>query len=35
MLKKFIAWFFRPVQEKQSYTPPRQEYRYQPELPLK
>ena len=34
MLKKFIAWFFRPVQEK-PYTPPRQEYRYQPELPLK
>ena len=34
MLKKIIALFIRPVPEK-PYTPPRQEYWYQPELPFK
>ena len=34
MLKKIIALFRRPVPEK-SYTPPRQECYYQPELPFK
>ena len=34
MLKKLIALFRRPVQEK-PYTPPRQVFCYQPELPFK
>ena len=34
MLKKIIALFNRFVPEK-PYTPPRQEYCYQPELPFK
>ena len=34
MLKKIIALFSRPAPEK-PYTPPRQEYCYQPELPFK
>ncbi len=34
MLKKIITLFSRPVPEK-PYTPPRQEYCYQPELPFK
>ena len=34
MLKKIIALFSRPAAKK-PYTPPRQEYCYQPELPFK
>ena len=34
MLKKIIALFSRPAAKK-TYTPPRQEYCYQPELPFK
>ena len=33
MLKKIIALFIHPVQEK-PHTPPRREFYYQPELPF-